>query len=135
MVPSPAPVPGVYLLSSLLSRPLTGLPAVFDQRVFLAYPTLTSDITPKGRQEYQELAKTYSWSDDHIQARLAALAAGKLFVEGLRKAGRDLSRIRLVEGLESLYGFETGVTPRLSYGPNRRIGARGAHIVVVDVAR
>ena len=32
-----------------------------------------------------------------------------------------------------LYGFETGVTPRLSYGPNRRIGARGAHIVVVDL--
>jgi ABC-type branched-subunit amino acid transport system substrate-binding protein len=128
-----APVPRVYLLSSLLSRPLMTLPAVFDQRVFLAYPTLSSDISAKGRQEYQELAKTYSWGNDHIQARLAALAAAKLFVEGLRKAGRELSRLRLVEGLESLYGFDTGVTPRLSYGPNRRIGARGAHIVVVDL--
>jgi ABC-type branched-subunit amino acid transport system substrate-binding protein len=129
-----APVPRIYLLSSLMSRPLTALPTVFDQRVFLAYPTLSSDITPRGRQEYQELAKTYSWSNDHVQARLAALAAAKLFVEGLRKAGRDLSRVRLVEGLESLYGFDTGVTPRLSYGPNRRIGARGAHVVSVDLA-
>jgi len=128
-----APVPRIYLLSSLITRPLTGLPAVFDRRVFLAYPTLSSDITPRGREEYQQLASTYSWPGDHIQARLAALAAAKLFVEGLRKAGRDLSRVRLVEGLESLYGFETGVTPRLSYGPNRRIGARGAHVVTVDV--
>ena len=127
------PVPRVYLLSSLISRPLADLPAVFDQRVFLAYPTLSSDITARGRQEYQELASTYSWESDHIQARLAALAAAKLFVEGLRKAGRDLSRVRLVEGLESLYAFETGVTPRLSYGPNRRIGARGAHVVMVDL--
>jgi ABC-type branched-subunit amino acid transport system substrate-binding protein len=127
------PVPRVYLLSSLISRPLADLPAVFDQRVFLAYPTLSSDITARGRQEYQELASTYSWENDHIQARLAALAAAKLFVEGLRKAGRDLSRVRLVEGLESLYAFETGVTPRLSYGPNRRIGAHGAHVVMVDL--
>jgi ABC-type branched-subunit amino acid transport system substrate-binding protein len=129
-----APVPRIYLLSSLMSRPLANLPSVFDQRVFLSYPTLSSDISPRGRQEYQELAKTYSWSNDHIQARLASLAAAKLFVEGLRKAGRDVSRSRLVEGLESLYAFETGVTPPLSYGPNRRIGALGAHVVTVDLA-
>jgi ABC-type branched-subunit amino acid transport system substrate-binding protein len=128
-----APVPRIYLLSSLLSRPLTALPTVFDQRVFLAYPTLSSDVSPRGRQEYQELAKLYSLPDDHIQAQLAALAAAKLFVEGLRKGGRNLSRVKLVEGLESLYGFETGVTPPLSYGPNRRIGARGAHVVTVDL--
>jgi ABC-type branched-subunit amino acid transport system substrate-binding protein len=127
------PVARVYLLSSLLSRPLMTLPAAFDQRVFVAYPTLSSDITPRGQKEYQELATTYSWPNDHIQARVAALAAAKLFVEGLRKAGRDLSRVRLVEGLESLYAFDTGVTPPLSYGPNRRIGAQGAHIVMVDL--
>jgi ABC-type branched-subunit amino acid transport system substrate-binding protein len=129
-----SPVPRIYLLSSLISRPMADLPAVFDQRVFLAYPTLSSDITPRGRQEYQELANTYSWPSEHIQAQLAALAAAKLFVEGLRKAGRGLSRVRLVEGLESLYEFDTGVTPPLSYGPNRRIGARGAHVMVVDLA-
>jgi hypothetical protein len=38
-----------------------------------------------------------------------------------------------VEGLESMYQFDTGVTPPLSYGPNRRIGARGAHILTLDV--
>jgi ABC-type branched-subunit amino acid transport system substrate-binding protein len=125
--------PRIYLLSSLTARPLTELPSLFDGRVFLAYPTLTNDITQKGRKEYQQLAETYSLPREHIQAQLAAFASAQLFVEGLRKAGRNLSRVKLVEGLESLYQFDTGVTPPLSYGPNRRIGARGAHILTLDV--
>jgi len=56
-------------------------------------------------------------------------------VEGLRRAGRDLNRQRLVEGLEGLYAYDTGLTPPLTYGPNRRIGARGAHVVAVDLMK
>jgi ABC-type branched-subunit amino acid transport system substrate-binding protein len=125
--------PRIYLLSSLTARLLTDLPPLFDGRVFLAYPTLATDVTAKGREKYQTLAATYSLPREHIQAQLAAFAAAQLFVEGLRKAGRNLSRVKLVEGLESLYEFDTGVTPPLSYGPNRRIGAQGAHVLVLDV--
>jgi ABC-type branched-subunit amino acid transport system substrate-binding protein len=125
--------PRIYLLSSLTARPLTDLSPMFEGRVFLAYPTLATDVTAKGRKEYQELAATYSLPREHIQAQMAAFAAAQLFVEGLRKAGRNLSRVKLVEGLESMYQFDTGVTPPLSYGPNRRIGARGAHILTLDV--
>jgi ABC-type branched-subunit amino acid transport system substrate-binding protein len=125
--------PRIYLLSSLTARPLADLSSLFDGRVFLAYPTLTTDVTEKGRQNYQKLAETYALPREHIQAQLAAFAAAQLFVEGLRKAGRSLSRVKLVEGLESLYQFDTGVTPPLSYGPNRRIGAHGAHVLVLDV--
>ena len=125
--------PRVYVLSSSLVQPLFNVPAVFDQRIFIAYPTLSSDISPKGRQEYQQLVETYSLTREHVQAQLAAFAAGKLLVEGLRRAGRDLSRIRLVDGLEELYEYKTGVAPPLTYGPNRRIGALGAHIVAVDL--
>jgi ABC-type branched-subunit amino acid transport system substrate-binding protein len=126
--------PRVFLLSSLLARPLFDAPAAFDQRLFVAYPTLSSDITPRGREEFQTLAETYSLPPEHVQAQLAAFAAAKLLVEGLRRAGRTLSRVRLVEGIEELYEFKTGVTPPLTYGPNRRIGALGAHIVAVDLA-
>ena len=56
-------------------------------------------------------------------------------MEGLRSAGRDLSRLALVDALEALYAYETGLTPPLSYGPNRRIGARGAHVVTVDLLK
>jgi ABC-type branched-subunit amino acid transport system substrate-binding protein len=127
-------LPGVYVLSSMMSGPLFDAPVEFDGRIFVAYPTLSSDVTPKGREEYQKLAATYSLPNKHVQAQLVAFAAAKLVVEGLRRAGRDLSRIRFVEGLEELYAFKTGVTPPLTYGPNRRIGALGAHVVAVDIA-
>ncbi len=91
-------------------------------------------MSPTGRREYQELAVTYSLPSDHIQAQVAALAAAKLFVEGLRRVGRNLSRLKLVDGLEALHKFDTGVSPPLTYGPNRRIGARGAHLIRVDLA-
>jgi ABC-type branched-subunit amino acid transport system substrate-binding protein len=125
--------PRVYLLSSFVGRPLLDVPAAFHQRIFIAYPTTSQDITPRGREDYARIAERQSLPNEHIQAQLAALAAAKLFVEGLRRAGRDLSRTRLVEGIEQLYNFDTGVTPPLTFGPNRRIGALGAHIVTVDL--
>jgi ABC-type branched-subunit amino acid transport system substrate-binding protein len=125
--------PRVYVLSSRMSRPLLDVPAQFDQRVFIAYPTISRDVTPRGREDYSRIAERQSLPQEHIQAQLASLAAAKLFVEGLRRAGRDASRARFTEGLEELYNFDTGVTPPLTYGPNRRIGALGAHIVTVDL--
>ncbi len=125
--------PRIYLLSSLVARPLLDIPAAFDKRVFIAYPTTSQDVTPRGREDYSRIAERQSLPREHIQAQLAALAAAKLFVEGLRRAGRDASRVRLTEGLEQLYNFDTGVTPPLTYGPNRRVGALGAHVVTVDL--
>jgi len=128
-------VPLVYVLSSLISSPLFDLPTEFDHKVFVAFPTTGGDVTAAGREEFGLLAERAGLPKDHIQAQLAAFAAARLMVEGLRRAGRDLSRERLVEGLEKLYGFETGVTPPLTYGPNRRIGARGAHVATVDLKK
>jgi ABC-type branched-subunit amino acid transport system substrate-binding protein len=127
--------PRVYLLSAFVPRSLFEAPPVFDQRLFLAYPTLGSDISDSGRSEYGKLAQAHALPPDHLQGQIAAFAAAKLLVEGLRGAGRDLSRVALVDALEALYGYETGLTPPLSYGPNRRIGARGAHVVAVDLVK
>jgi ABC-type branched-subunit amino acid transport system substrate-binding protein len=127
--------PRIYLLSSLVSRQLLDVPAAFDRRIQIAYPTLSRDITQRGREGYGRMAERYELPREHIQAQLAAYAAAQLFVEGLRQAGRDLSRERLVAGIEKLYQFDTGVTPPLTYGPNRRIGARGAHIATVNLGK
>lgn len=125
--------PRVYALSSFLSRPLFDVPPGFNNKILLAYPTLGSDITKVGRTEYQALAQIHALPPDHVQAQIAAFAAAKLLEEGLRRAGRTLNRLELVDALEALYAYETGLTPPLTYGPNRRIGARGAHLVTVDL--
>jgi hypothetical protein len=53
----------------------------------------------------------------------------------LRRAGRALSRERLVGALEGVYAFDSGLLPPLSYGPARRVGALGSYVVAVDLAR
>jgi ABC-type branched-subunit amino acid transport system substrate-binding protein len=125
--------PKIYVLSSFLTGSMYDAPKAFDRRIVIGYPTLASDVSPQGRKDYQDLAARHGLPPGHIQAQLASFSAARLLVEGLRRAGRDLARTRLVEGVEALYTFETGFTPPLSFGPNRRIGALGAHLMTVDL--
>lgn len=60
-----------------------------------------------------------------------AIAAAEILVEGLRRAGRGVSREALVGALEGVYRFETRVGP-VSFGPNRRIGATAADVLLLD---
>ena len=55
-----------------------------------------------------------------------------MFVEGLQRSGQKLSRNKLIESLESLSNFETGLTPKISFGTNRRTGSLGAYVLEVD---
>jgi ABC-type branched-subunit amino acid transport system substrate-binding protein len=84
------------------------------------------DVTPLGREGYAALKQKYTLPAEHLSGQLAAYAAVRTLVEGLKRSGRDLSRERLVDSLQGLYRFETGVTPPISYTLNRRIGALGA---------
>jgi ABC-type branched-subunit amino acid transport system substrate-binding protein len=127
--------PRIYMISAQVSRSVFESPAEFNDRLYVAHPTLPGDISKEGRFEYGLLSERHALPHDHIQGQLAALAAAKLFVEGLKQVGREVYRVHLIDKLEELYAFDTGVTPPLSYGPNRRIGARGAHVVGVDLIK
>ena len=67
------------------------------------------------------------------RAHLAAFAAAKVFTAALTRAGKDLSRETLITALESLYDFETGITPRITFGPNKRVGAAGEQLISIDL--
>jgi len=126
-------LPLVFLPSIVATPVLLNAPSGFDGRLFVAYPTLPRDVTPHGREGYAMLKKKYTLPAEHLSGQLAAYAAVRTLVEGLKRSGRDLSRERLVDSLQGLYRFETGLTPPISYTLNRRIGALGAHIVQVDL--
>lgn len=125
--------PDVYLLSSLLSGPPFDAPPAFDRRIHVAHPTTAADITPQGQADYRDLAARHGLPTTHIQAQAAAFAAARVFIEGLRLSGRNLARTRLAESIEGLYLYPTGFTRPLTYGPNLRIGAKGAHLLDVDL--
>ena len=106
--------------------------AAFTKKVFLAFPTVPGDVTADGLAEYRALAEKYKLPPQHTAAQVAALAAAKIFVEGLKRAGADLSREQLVTTLEGLYEYDTGLTPKLVFGPNRHVGAAGAYVITID---
>jgi ABC-type branched-subunit amino acid transport system substrate-binding protein len=70
-----------------------------------------------------------------LVAQLSAYSAAKILIEGLKRAGKDVSREKLIAALESLNRFETGLTPVITYGLNRRIGATGAYVVAIDLEK
>jgi ABC-type branched-subunit amino acid transport system substrate-binding protein len=127
--------PLVYLPGSSVRQEIWGLPGGFQKRIFLSYPSLPSDRTPSGMKDFIALLERHHLSREDLAARISAYAAARILVEGLKQAGQELSRDKLVTALEKLYDFETGLTPRISYGPNRRAGAMGAYIVSVDLER
>ncbi|HKG61423.1 MAG TPA: ABC transporter substrate-binding protein [Pyrinomonadaceae bacterium] len=125
--------PNVLSLGALTSRDLAAnVPASFTKKVFLAFPTVPTDVTPDAVAEYRALAEKYKLPAQHTAAQLGALAAAKTFVEGLKRAGADLSREQLVVALEGLYEYDTGLTPKLIFGPNRHVGAAGAYIITIN---
>jgi ABC-type branched-subunit amino acid transport system substrate-binding protein len=125
--------PLYFLLPGSVAQPdFLDLSDPFRARIFLAYPTLPLDQTPSGIGRLRGLQQRHRIGGQHEPAQISAYSAARLLVEGLKRAGRDVSREKLVSALESLNDLETGLTPPLSFGAARRIGALGAHIVDAD---
>jgi ABC-type branched-subunit amino acid transport system substrate-binding protein len=125
--------PRVLVPGSLAGRAALSAPVGFKDRVVLAMPTAPADETPAGRAALERAAKRSGSGGRFHSARASAWAAAQVLGEGLRRAGRGVSRERLASSLEALSQFETGVLPPLSYGPVRRIGTAGAWLVTADV--
>jgi ABC-type branched-subunit amino acid transport system substrate-binding protein len=104
--------PRVLVTAAAADGSLFAAPAAFEGKLFLGLPA----------------------PPDSASAQSAAVAAADVLVEAMKRAGRDLSREKLVDELESLNGFTTGFTPPVTFGAARRLGARGAWIARLDLA-
>jgi ABC-type branched-subunit amino acid transport system substrate-binding protein len=127
--------PSMYLLSSSAGREVFDAPVSFNHKIFISFPTSPADQTEEGIKEFRALAEKYQLPSQHLVAQLSAFSAAKILVEGLKRAGKDVSREKLIAALESLNRFETGLTPVITYGLNRRIGATGAYVVAIDLEK
>lgn len=127
--------PEVLLWGAPVNMSVFNAAARLDRGLFLTYPVLPSDQTPAGSQEISRLMDVHGLPKGPFRAQLVAFCASKILVEALKTVGRQLTREGLIIALERFYDFETGLTPKITYGPNRRIGALGAYVLKVDAAR
>ena len=125
--------PLILSQSGVSGAPIFDAPAGFDGKIFFTVPTSPEDLTPDGLKEFRALAEKYKLPQKQLAAQITAYASAKVLVEALKRAGKELSREKLIQTLEGFHEFPTGLTPALSFGPNRRIGAMGAYVVAVDL--
>jgi len=125
--------PSIFLPSANAGARIVEAPAGFDGKLFLSFPTSPTDQTAEGVKEFLALSGKYQLSTKHLAAQISAYSAAKILAEALKKAGKDVSREKLIQVLEGFYEYRTGLTPAISYGLNRRIGAMGAYVITVDL--
>lgn len=124
--------PQIFQPGTLAGEEAFRLSPEASERVFFSFSTLPSDVAPEALAEYGFLVRKYKLRSLHTARALSALAAAKVFVEGLRQSGRDLSREGFVDTVAALYDYKTGLTPPITYGATRRVGALGAYVVKLD---
>ncbi|MFI8479520.1 ABC transporter substrate-binding protein [Pseudomonas sp. NPDC078700] len=124
--------PYLFAVSAQVAGGALDIARGFNQRVFLAYPFVPSDWTEEGVQALTAIRTQSGLGSAHAVLQVSAYCAALLLSEGLKRAGREVSREKLITELENLHNFRTGLTPMLSFGPGQRVGASGAHIVMVD---
>lgn len=125
--------PEVYTPGSMAGSEALMTPPPFDGRFFLSFPTLPDDRSDEAADAYHHLAEAYHLTPEHLTTQLSTLAAARLFEEGAKRAGHSLTRAKVVSELEQLYKWDSGLTPLLTFTPNRRVGAQGAYVVAIDV--
>lgn len=108
---------------------LLSAPPALAGRIFVALPALPASSEPP--PAYRQLAAGSALSREHLSAQLTALAAAELLAEGLRRAGRDLTRDRFIEQLETVRKLQLVYGPPVSYSPNHRLGGNGAYVLQV----
>lgn len=84
-----------------------------------------NNVVPVVR-EYQKLSDkgvfSYYGTEGYIMART--------MVEGIKRAGKDLTREKLVSALEGMSGADLGGY-RINYGPSTRLGSRFVELTVI----
>lgn len=120
---APAPMVGNILRTA---------PPGFLGSVFLASPLKAPDPGSKRMAEFFRLEEKYRVGKKHRTFQYLAYSGAILLEEGLRRSGKGVTREKLVNSIGNVWQLETGVTPPLTYNPNRRAGALGAQILKVD---
>lgn len=124
--------PRLLVPGSLADGALLTAAADLGSPLWAAYPTLPGDRRGAPAVKLAERMEATGLPAAAETSAASAYAGVRLLIEGLETAGRELSRERLIAALEGLYDHPTGLTPPITFGPNRRVGARGAYVVPVS---
>jgi len=108
---------------------LAGLDAARGVVLAQAVPYPYSGTLPLTR-EYLKMMKQYAPNDPINFMTLEGYAGAKIAVEGLKRAGPNPTRKRMIDALKSMGEFDLGGVS-VSYGPKGRLGWRGVDLTII----
>ena len=84
--------------------------------------------------EYREIMEKYGKDRDKTPNRysLYGYYYARLFVAGLQRAGKDLTRESYIEALEGIKGWENGITPPVSFSATDHLAQNSGFMVEVQ---
>lgn len=98
--------------ADVIDGALPPIPPALDGKVIVAFPAIPSAEAP----------------------RMIALASAAVLLNAFETLGRDLTRERVVEHLQTLRAFDSGWLPPLTWTPTRRTGTTGAYLMTAQRA-
>jgi len=84
---------------------------------------------------YRDLLQKYFPEARPGFVSLEGFIAAECLVEGLRKAGPDLTTEKLIDALESIRDLDLGIGPIINFGPSRHQGSHKVWGTVLDKSR
>ncbi|MYL83986.1 ABC transporter substrate-binding protein [Desulfovibrio aerotolerans] len=88
-----------------------------------------------GVQDYARLlARSFPQERPNVVG-LEGFLNARVLVEGLRRAGRDLTRERFLDAIESIDTFSVGIASPVTYGPDRHQGLERVYFTRFDHGR
>lgn len=115
----------------MLGREAFNLPPDVARRTWLAYPSSLPNQNDFG--EFLTVMQRAGVPIRNPAFQTVAYGAAKIFVEAIKLSTRQLSRATLIDSLEQLRDFRTGVMPPVTFNPNRRVGNFGSYVVGINL--
>ena len=100
-------------------------------RVRFLYPAGLGERAPD-LEAFAAFMERHQLEPRHRGFQLGAYAAARVLVEALTRTGAEVTRAALVQQLESLRDFDTGVAPPVTFGVNRRVGVQGGQLAELE---
>ncbi|MCP3162238.1 cytochrome c/ABC transporter substrate-binding protein [Myxococcus qinghaiensis] len=100
-------------------------------RIHFLYPAGLGERAPEFK-DFAAFMKRHGLAPGHTSFQFGAYAAARVLVEALTRAGAEVTRASLTQQLETLRDFDTGVSPPVTFGVNRRVGVQGGQLAALD---
>jgi ABC-type branched-subunit amino acid transport system substrate-binding protein len=81
-------------------------------------------------REYQDLLKRHAPDQQVNYTSFEEFLGAKVLVEGLRRAGPNATRAKVIEALETVSNFDLGGIT-VNYSPQNRVGSRYVEVTVI----